>query len=345
MSLSGQYLEASNKHASSAGYKKARFLVSNLLWHEKNFEKPEPIELKIRDWQIIVTPKDDYETVGEQLTNRGGQEPTAWISVKTQGGLRKPLEQFKELIDDLMFVFRLATGNHVNWYYGEGFDPSSGESVERIHQYATSSSFSKTIRFSLPKSNSWFPHRKLDFALLVDAFFNDSGHVLDKKDLKILINQFTEASTDTQYLESRGLMASTLTEFIASRYAEKKGKSEAIPKSKYEKDIRGELWSAINKLSLEEKDRKHLRDHVIGGYRSSLRSKMRLLSKELDLPLNDKNIKRLGDIRNSLVHEGTDPQLSNDYDFIVHTNLIVLCRLLGYKGPLPELRDGYRIEV
>ena len=330
---------------------KARFLGSNLLWKGFSVGAPGPIVLHIQDFRIIVDPIDDYDTVSKYLTNRHAVEPTAWISIEVLKGPHPPLATFRDLMDDLMFVLRLVTGNHVNWYFGEGLDDSTGEAVERVHQNAQSSPYSNTISFSPREDGTQYLVPKLDFVALAKAFFNESCHILDKKTLKDLVNQFTEAASDRHYLESRGLLASTLMELIASKYANLRKKSDEIPRKRYSKEVYLELESVIGDSALKQTEQEHILRVLRGGYRSTLNQKLKLLRDDLNLPLADEEIENLVKIRNALVHQGAYPSTANvaewqnDYKFMAHMTLISLCRLSGYKGQLPYFKRDWPFQV
>ena len=142
LSFGAQYLETFQRRASPWGYSKVRFLVSNLLWDDNSGEEPEPIRLRVRNFGIVVKPVGDYADVAERLTHGHGAEPTAWIYIESRWKTWQQFESlgdlthifrhatkeraesrqlismrgFRDLMDDLMHVFRLLTGNQVDWY-------------------------------------------------------------------------------------------------------------------------------------------------------------------------------------------------------------------------------------
>ena len=344
--LSAEYFKTSLRRNFDGSFNKTRFLVSNLLWHGLNFVWLRPIELDVNGFHILIDPLDDYKGAADNLINSRGIEPTALVSIEASQGSRHALETFRLVVDDLMYVFRLVTGNCVDWYYGEGLDESTGEAVERIHHNVQSSPYSDTVLFSPFMKMTSHRSPKLDFDALVTAFFDESNHIVDKESLKYLINLYTGATGNTHYLESRGLLASTLTELIASRYAELRGKSDWIPEGHYKKEVLRELKETVSKLGLSETDEKQLSDNLIGGYRISLRRKFEILKDGLDLPLNEMEVGRLKRVRDKLVHEGTFGLDSEDiedwqnaYNLMIYMVLISLCRFLGYKGDLPHFEE------
>ena len=351
LSFGAQYFEAFRRGATSSGYSMAHFLISNMLWHARSTEDPEPIRLEARGYQVCVNPVDDYPDVAERLTHGHGVEPTAWVCVESPQGRPKTLSDFSDLIDDLMYLFRLVTGNFVDWYYGEARNPAGGKAVERIHRYTTPTSYSNTVRFEYRKTGHTYLFSKLNLDNLATALFNQSGHGLDTKELKALINQFTTACSDSPFFESSGLLASTLTELIVSKRADAHKTSNIITRSRYKSQILPALATAIRSRDLSKEEQCSILDHVTHGYRRSFRQKLQELRDAFDLPFSDCDIKLIARTRNSLVHRGTfqskaeDGGWRNDYDVMIWTDLIALCRLLGYRGDLPERREGQSIVV
>ena len=346
-----QYLEASRNGASAEGYNRAQFMVSNLVWHDRSRGEPEPINMRVMDYEVTVAPIDDLLEKAQRLTRTYAVEPTALVSVEIPPGRKMPLQGYKDFMDDLLYVFRLLTGNLVDWYYGEAVDDPTKRAVERIHKYAVTGPYSNTIRFHPLKSGYQSLIPKVDVAELAAAFFNGSGQDLGKAELKPLINQLTNACDETLYLESRGLLASTLIELIAAKNAYANGASEVIPHSEFKTNIFPTLETAIESTALQEHVKDHIRSHLQGAYRSSFRSKLRLLNDGKEMGLSDDDISRIVNVRNALVHEGTYRSSfdiggwAEDYQLLIWASFIALCRLAGYSGQVPQLQEGLRLEV
>ena len=353
VSFAMQYMTASRQGAPACEYSKARFLVSNLLWHDRVREELEPIGLCGRDFKLSVTALDDYKSVSERLTSAGGVEPTAWVTIEDIRGQPKTLRDFQDLMDDLVYIFRLVTGNRIDWYYGEAFEDSTESVYERVHKYATREPYSSTVQFQHRGAVGYhtYPGQTLDLPALADAFFDSSGHALGTEELKIMIDQFTSACRDTTFLETSGLLASTLAELVVAKRAEAKGTSNLMQERDYRSQVRPSLEASIDNTNLPDADKRHLKSYLGGGYRRSFRHKLKALRDEFGLPLTDDHISRIVRTRNDLVHTGTystpfeDGNWVNDYEFLIWTNLIALCRLLGYRGDLPQYREGDPIRV
>ncbi len=351
LSFGAQYLEACRSGASQERYSMTKFLIGNMLWHHKATEKPEPIRLKARDYEITVTCVDGYQDVAQRLAHGHGIEPTAWVCIESPDGKSERFSCFRDLMDDLTHLFRLVTGNLVDWYYGEAYDPCSERPVERVHKHTTPTSFSNTVRFENRRTDIQYLFPKLDLCELAMAFFDQSGHVLDTRDLKTLINHFTTACGDSIFFESSGLLASTLIELIVAKKAETNDSANLLTKSKYRAHVLPALKQAVMRLNVPCEVQHGIVAYLTGGHRKSFRQKLESLMHECDLPLIDRDVNLIVHSRNALVHAGTfqsraeDGGWRNDYGVMVWTALVALCRLLGYQGELPERRDGQTIVV
>ena len=366
---------------SKDGYTKARFLISNFLWHGSTRDDPEPINLEVRGFRIVVSPVVGYQEIAQRLVNGHGVEPTAQVCIesplKSRGrsnginrfvakligagrmvvgkrGIRcesLPLAEFRDCMDDLTYVFRVVTGNRVDWYYGEATEETTGRVVERIYKYAESMAYSNAIRYRPLGSNRQSLIPKLDITTLASTLFEEAPSPVNKSALRALINQFTNACDATSYMESRGLLASTLTELIVAKYSEAVGFSEFVGENKFKRDILPELRQAIRGTNLPKDAKNHIENQIQGVFRNSFRSRLRRLAGDLDLPLDSQAIHRIVSTRDSLVHRGTycsepeDGGWHSDYQFITWVNLIAICRLLGYNGELPEYRDDPYLET
>ena len=108
------YLEARRNGASETGYTKANFLLSNLLWDDYSSGEPEPVQLTVQGFTVRVSPVPDYLPIAERLTSMHGVEPTACVSIESSLGECQPLDVYRKFLDNLLYVFRLVTGNQIN---------------------------------------------------------------------------------------------------------------------------------------------------------------------------------------------------------------------------------------
>ena len=356
LSFSPRLLRARSTGASLSGYERVRFLTSNFLWHPRSDLEPEPMELSTRDFRVVVTPISGYLQVAERIKNFHGIEPTAEVEISTWGGEVVTLERYTEFMTELVYPFRLATGNAVNWYYVEASQHEGGPVVERVHQYAITNPFSNTLQFKpLPKGyRSGVP--KLRFQDLVKSFLGGEKRVLEPQLLKQLTNYFVAACDDTNYLEPRGLLASTLTELITAKFAKAKGFENVLDKNVFETQVLPNLREAVSNVDrgdvsakLWEELKRRAEGQLLGAFRRSFRQRLKRLTDDLSLTLDSKGRDRLVSIRNSLVHDGTFPSnfedggWQGDYRLAIWTNLTALCRLAGYDGELPIFFENDRL--
>ena len=345
--FSAEYLEAKRSNSPEHGYNEATFLITNFLWDDRYRRVPEEIQLAFGGLGITVTPLESYLEIAQRLRRSSGAEPTAQVLIRLPGDQQKPLREFEEIVEDLLYVFRLVTGNLVNWCYGEAVD-RSGRPIERIHKYGISSNYSDVMRFIPLRTGHVSPVTKLDLLALVWAFRRDSGQRLTKGELRGLINQFANACDSTLNLESSGLLASTLSELIAAKYSRVMGTSNSIPKGTFRRDVLPKLRDAIESVDLDPDITGQMIEHLNGLYRRSLRDKLEGLTKDLDLGLSETEIKRVVRVRNSLVHRGgypdqlEDGRWAEDYDLMIWSNFVSICRLSGYTGDLPGFDDWRR---
>ena len=282
---------------------------------------------------------------------RQGVEPTALVTVEVIGTTPVPLDRFTELADLLVYLFRLITGNVVNWYYGNALDDISGRILEGVYKFAVTAPYSRTVVFSPLRANERSFVSKVDFARLAEAFFTPRDAGLDGPTLKSLIDQFTSACNDVEYMEMRGLMASSLTEFLVAKYSEMKKFSEVVPKRDFNRNLLPALQSAIGNLDLPEEFQEHVLEYIKGAYRRSFYPRLEGVVSDLDLPLEAEDCRRIVKTRNSLVHRGTyassseDGAWTRDYMLITWTNFSILCRLHGYEGFLPDRRPNGALEI
>ncbi len=350
-SFGPQYLLAKRKEHSESGYPKAQFHICNFLWDDGFNNEPEALELKALSYRISIEPVEDYMGIAVGLRNSHGTEPTALVTIETEDSSLEPLESFRDLMDELVYILRLSTGNLVEWYYGEVFDERNEKPVERIHQQALTRPYSNTIKFRPLRKNHQSTLPKVNPQDLTQAFFNESNHILDKASLKALINQFTNSCDQTNYLEISGLLAATLTDLLASKLAHQRGTSEAIPEAEHNAVHFPQLKDFIESTDWSSPVKQKLQNHLRGGYRASFRRRLRELNKLLAMGLRESHVDRIVEARNTLVHEVTykstfeDLSWVDEYHFLTWTNLCALCRLTGYQGDLPTFEDMQRLEV
>ena len=337
-----QGIKARRKGATDSGYIRSHFVVFNLFWHIGNMN-PSPIILKVRGLLIRISPVDDYLELADSVKAVRGIAPTADVTIETSDHTNLSLNDFADFMDDLVHVFRLMTGNRIDWLFGEGLDDKSRRAVERLHKNAVTGPYSTTMSFK----------GKLDLEGLTTAFF-DSGHqVLNQETLKKLINYFVNCCDETSFLEARGLLASTLADLLVLKYAEAKEFDQIRRKYEFKSQVLPALKAAIEGVQLPELSdevQERAAEVLKGANRRSFRKRLDRLADELKLPLSIDDCKRVVQTRNELVHNGQFPSNNRDdwyrdYMFMIWMDFVTLCRLSGYEGDLPSLIEGQRLWV
>ena len=335
-------LKARRKGATNSGYIRSHFFVFNLFWHIGNM-KPNPITLKVRGLLIRISPVDDYLELADNIKAVRGIAPTADVTIETSDRTNLTLSAFADFMDDLMHVFRLVTGNRIDWLFGEGLDDKTGRAVERLHKNAVTGPFSTTMSFK----------GRLDLQGLTTAFFDSDHQVLSQETLKELINYFVNCCDETSFLEARGLLASTLADLLVLRHSEAKVLDQIMKRNEFNARVLPTLKSAIESVQLPElcdELQGRAAEVLQGAYRRSFRKRLDRLSDELELPLSEDDCKRVVQTRNELVHNGRYPSTNrddwhHDYMFMIWMDFVTLCRLSGYEGDLPFLMEGRRLWV
>ena len=282
-------LRARRKGDTESGYFKARFLVSNLIWN-LGHSVPNQITFEADALKVTVTPIDDYLETAASVKAIRGIAPTAEVLIESPDHRRRSLEEYVEFMNILISIFRLTTGNRVDWYFGEALVVPSARVVERIHKDAVTGPFSKTIRFSanIPLLRG-----------LISAFFSDDCKPIKQEDLKRLIDYFVNCCDETSYLEARGLLASTLADLIVSTHAEEMGCQNVMEEEDFNIQILPAWQAAIRCIELpglSNQLRNRALQELKGAYRNPFRNRLHLLVKETNLSLSSKDRNRAVDI-------------------------------------------------
>ena len=327
-------LRARRKGVTESGYFKARFLVSNLIWH-RGHSVPNHIIFEADAMKITVTPVDDYLETAASIRAIRGIAPTAEVLIESPDHRRRSIEEYVDFMNILISIFRLTTGNRVDWYFGEALAVPSERVVERIHKDAVTGPFSKTIR---PGTNIPLLEG------LINAFFSDACKPIKQEDLKKLIDYFVNCCDETSYLEARGLLASTLADLIVSTHAEAMDCQNVMEEEDFNTQILPALQAAISCIELpglSNQLRERALQELRGAFRLPFRMRLNLLVKETNLSLSSKDRERAVNIRNELVHKGKFLSENRDdwygeYSFMIWLDFAALCRLSGYDGELPQ---------
>ena len=318
-----------------------RFAIANLVLGGRynRPSQPNPISFSFQGNSLKIKPVEDYPDRIARLQSVGGVEHTADIIIRPHGKDMKDMNSLDEaatLIEDLIPVLRLWSGNKLNWIYGEGYCYSNYPS-EILRQSPIVSGHSDDI-FCYGWSTHIPGYPSVTLCELAEKAFAMQEANLSKKTLMAHIDGFADACKTSQSWETKAITAATLLDALAAQYAEAQGKSEIMPENDFNQDVLPTLKKTIKSLELQKAVKEQLKDKVQGLYRTSMRRKIKLLSDRLSLSMKSKLRGRVVNVRNELVHEGRFPDKDRsleDCKLLLWMNFVVLCRLVGYEGKLP----------
>lgn len=308
-------------------YESLRFTLANLVLSQSDSQMPQPISFSFQNSSLTINPVEDYLDRVRNLRAVRGVEHTVDITIRKkdvdpQGfSARMSLKEAARLMADLIPALRLWSGNKLDWIYGEGY-LHTGSPSERLHNFSIIGGYSSTALFG------WF--RPSLSELIESASVQNHGDHIDG---------FVDACRTSQFRETKGIAAATLLDALAVQYAKAQGKSEIIPKDTFETDVLPALRKTIDSTDFQEEVKDQIKSSVQGGYRTSMRRKIKLLSDRLSLSMKSKLRGRVVNVRNELVHEGRFPDNDRsiaDCNLLLWMDFAVLCRLVGYQGELPQ---------
>ena len=129
------------------------------------------------------------------------------------------------------------------------------------------------------------------------------------------------------------------------------GESEVIEKNHFQNETYPVAITAIESTDLPGEIKQQIINHLKGAYRSTFRRSVKILNGHLKLGLSSADINRIVIARNALVHEGkyrssrAGENWSDDYRLMIWINFVALCRLIGYRGKLPQFHKGHQLEI
>ena len=315
-------------------YESLRFAVANLVLGQSDSHTPQSLTFDFRNSSLTIKPVEDYLDRVRRLRVVRGVEHTVDIIIRkteidSQGfPTRMSLKEAAGLVTDLIPLLRLWSGNKLDWIYGEGC-LYTGSPSERLHNFSIIGGYSATALFG------WF---RPSFPELAALDFPRQVRVLSCQNLRGHIDGFVDACRTSQFRETKGIAAATLLDALAAQYAAAQEKDKIMSGNAFKREVLPALEKAIDDIPLSDDIKCQLRSFVLGGYRTSMRNRVDLLSDELSLCMSDELKSRVIKVRNDLVHKGQFPDYDRgleDCNLLLWINFAILCRLVGYEGELP----------
>ena len=277
-------------------YESLRFALANLVLSQSDSQMPQPISLSFQNSSLTIKPVEDYLDRVRSLRAVRGIEHTVDVTIKKKAvdpqgfPTRMSLKEAARLMTDLIPVLRLWSGNKLDWIYGEGC-LYTGSPSERLHNFSIIGGYSATALFGCFRPS---------LCELAASDFPKQARVLSGQDIREHIDGFVDACRTSQFRQTKAIIAATLLDALAKRYANVQGK----------------------------------------GKTRTMRNRVDLLSDELALCMDCKSRCRVVKVRNALVHEGCFPDNARsleDCNLLLWMNFTALCQLVGYQGKLPPL--------
>ena len=181
-----------------------RFALANLVLRGRYTKPPQPnpIPFSFQDSSLTIKPVEDYPDRIARLQSVGGVEYTADIIIRPHGKDMKSLDEAAALMEDLIPVLRLWSGNKLNWLYGKGYD-YGGRLSEVLHQSPVVSGYADIAFY-----RGWSTHLpnfpSVNLCELAASDFPRQVRVLSDQNIREHIDGFVDACRTSQFRETKG---------------------------------------------------------------------------------------------------------------------------------------------
>ena len=283
-------------------YESLRFALANLVLGQSDSHIPQSVTFDFRNSSLTIKPVEDYLDRVRRLRTVRGVEHTADVIIRRKGvdsqgfPTRTSLDEAVKLMEDLIPVLRLWSGNKLNWLYGEGYNYDSHPS-EVLHQSPVVSGYSE-VTFYYGWSTHIPGYPSVTLSELAASDFPKQARVLNGENIREHIDGFVDACRTSQFRQTKAIIAATLLDALAKQYANVQGK--------------GKTKTMRNRVDL-------LSDELALCMNSKLRCKVvkvrNSLVHEGCFPDNARSLE--------------------DCNLLLWMNFTALCQLVGYQGELP----------
>jgi hypothetical protein len=257
---------------------------------------------QLRGYNLTISPVGNYRQQADRLLRYGGNLRTAWVMVQltdAQGNQRIRRADVENVVTEMLTPISLALGTLVTCPQVITFDAEGNRND--VEHYS-----SDAVPFS-----SFIPTQGWDSPVKETAeawFSTTSSRLLDSEELAVRIRQHLDACSTEVYLETRALVAATLLDVLAGRYAT--------------------IWAPQARL-----------DNI------TFRRKLTRLLADLGIGIGDSHLDTIIKARNSLVHSGGFVTSERDKTYSEYRNLMllgrsILLRLVGFPNTLHEAIEG-----
>ena len=260
------------------------------------------IEINLQDCRLTITPVGNDRQQAECLLRYGGNLRTSWVTVEltdAQGERQVRRGDLHEIMIDALIPLSLAVGTSVTCPQTVTFDANgSRNDVEHFSSSAaTFSDFVCVQGWDSPVTDT------------AEAWFSSKNpRLLSREELGVSIHQHLDACSSQVYLETRALVAATLLDVLAGRYAAR--------------------WAP------------QVKPHQL-----TFKNKLERLLTDLGIPVTAGRLDAVIKARNSLVHSGKFVMSEGDKTYQEYRRLLllgrgILLRMVGVASTLHEAIDG-----
>lgn len=260
------------------------------------------IEVRLRNRLLTITPVGNYRQQAERLLRFGGNLRTSWVTVEltdAQGNPQVSRANLQEMVTDALIPFSLALGTSVTCPQTITFDSQGNRNDVELYSSSAApfADFVCVQGWDSPVTDT------------VEAWFSTKNPcLLSREELGVSIHQHLDACSGHVYSETRALVAATLLDVLAGRYATR--------------------WAP----------------HV-KPYQLSFKNKLGRLLSDLGIQLKAGRLDAVMKARNSLVHSGQfltseGDKAHHEYRDLFLLGRTILLRMVGVPSTLHEAMDG-----
>jgi hypothetical protein len=308
--------------------------------------------------ELFISPLEHYTKIKRRIkTLRGTDVTCEVISDILQDG---SMERLREVIDDLCYLLSIARGTKIQWIYCDQYDESGGL-VMRTHSSRVTKPFCSLTIIDPRCDGSHETKTFLEQTYRVYVSKRDS-HRLNRG----MIDAYLDAKAENDYLQTRGVKLAVALEMLKGVLLElpdSSAKEFVLDQEDFKKHVQP-ISEAIEKIlqqgGLEKNDRKAIcsEKKIEGLNKRAFRYFIGKLCKQIDLKVEENEIKLFVACRNKLVHMGRFycevanneeriecpplPSETDEYFFLVNFLDRIFLKLLGYSGTYIDWRAPER---
>jgi len=285
------------------------------------------LSLSLPVGELSIQKIADYEGVLAATKAQRGIDVTCHAMIPLGDGVS--LQDAVETVSNMCGLLSLARGTKINWVYYEQLDEEAHR-VSVAHRDMPTKPFSPTPLIH--------PREPDDTAEFLQQCFQTY-----REDTTFDLGRLSDGYVDAKgqgFLESKGLVACALLDFLVGRYRTASGAHTMLPKAVFKK-VAAELTRTIEAFQPHVSDALHrtrLREisSRLGELnRPPLRITLQEFCHSLGLKVRSQEIDEVVHTRNSLVHRAQFKDASTgarEYLKLVNTIDRLLLKILGYKG-------------